>query len=190
MGNELSEEAPLKNLNPSTTLYRPFARKSMSSRAVDPPPELVVVYEMAELRAAARERAAREVEPQLLYNAVRAHELAAGFNEELSFDRMQLHHLEKTQHGIQDKRARLESHGSGEFETIEAIRARYRMPRELIRRIGNFTAEHIVLINENPWQRLEALEANLSAADAEIERLENAIAAAKTEYFELVAKGT
>jgi hypothetical protein len=64
---------------------------------------------------------------------------------------MQLDHLKKTQRRIQDKRARLMSQVPGNFDMLEVICARYRMPQDLIRRIGNFTADHIGLINENRW---------------------------------------
>jgi hypothetical protein len=66
------------------------------------------------------------------------------------------------------------------------------MQCELIRRISSFTAEHIALIceNENPWRRREALGPKLRAADAEIEKLEKAVAAANAMYFGLVPKRT
>jgi hypothetical protein len=151
-------------------------------------PEPAVAGEMAEVRAAAREQASRDIESRTLYNTTRAHDLAAGFSNELHFDRMQLAHLQQRQQGIRDKRARLEPGEWGGFESMRDIRPRYRMPQALIRRMGDFTAEHVELINQDPWRRLEKLNKKLGAADAEIERLERAIEATKAEYAELVHK--
>jgi multidrug resistance efflux pump len=64
------------------------------------------------------------------------------------------------------------------------------MPQALLGMRKNFTAEHVALLSENPWQRLEDLNEKHTAADAEIERLEAAIAEAKAEYFALLAART
>jgi hypothetical protein len=53
---------------------------------------------------------------------------------------IQLDHLEKPQRCVQDKRTRLESQAPGDFDTLDAIRARHRIPQDLIWQIGNFTS--------------------------------------------------
>jgi hypothetical protein len=190
MGNELSEDAASRDDMESPPGIGLTAPVQQRPSAPEPPLEAAGRDEMSEQQGAVREQVAHQAEAQLLYNRARAHDLAANFAEELHFDPMQLDHLEKTQRRNQDKQARLESLGSGDFDPVDAIRARYRMPQDLIRRIGNFTAEHVALMSDNPWQRLEELDAKLTAADDEIERLERAIAATKAEYFELLAART
>jgi hypothetical protein len=56
-------------------------------------------------------------ESQLLYNSARAHGLAAAFNDKLYFDMIQLDHLEKPQHRVQDKPTQLESQAPDDLDT-------------------------------------------------------------------------
>jgi hypothetical protein len=55
---------------------------------------------------------------------------------------IQLAHLEKPQHRVKDKRTRIESQVPGDFDTLDAISARYRMPQDLIWRIWNSRQPH------------------------------------------------